>query len=163
MSGIGFSGQDGAITPGQIVEKISQKLLGLIDQKSAVIEAYITNKSKEDGMSTADQKKAGDQGTQDLADNIALAIYEGLKENNAAIISNTKEDSAFWQWIISVQADLLLIKSTIAALDAALPAAITSAATSGAPIGAALQVATKALISLQAKTAPTELKAYMKS
>ena len=164
MAGIGFNGQNSDIKSGKVVESISKKILDLIDSKSADITSYINSKSGEDGMSEADQQKAIDQGKQDFADNIALAVFEGLKEGNAAIVSNTIEDSAFWKFQTEVALQLQAIKIVFTTLSNTLPAAgAASPPLAGGVAGfTALKVALDtALATLQPPSAPSELKSHM--
>lgn len=106
----GFAGQDPAVTTGGFVEKVVKKFIEISKTKSDRMKAWVISHSQADRMGKSDQVLATDQGIQDVADDIALAIYESLKEMNGAIVSKSTEDPAFWQYQaqISIQFNSLL-------------------------------------------------------
>jgi hypothetical protein len=154
----GFAGQDPSITVGGFVEKVTKKFIEISKTKSDRMKQYIQAHSKNDGMSPSDQQQVTDQGMQDAADNIALAIYAALKETNGVIISNQANDPDFWAYMTNLSASVTSIKAAFDALQLTLCALPMDGAAYAAASAATVVPAIQAIVP---PPSATQLKAHM--
>jgi len=162
MPGQGFAGQDPTIKVGGFVEKVTAKFIELSTTKANRMKSWMQNNAKADGMTPTQQQQAADQGVQDVADNIALAVHSALKELGGVIVSDAVNDPSFWQYMTQLSASIVATQAAITSINSVLSAlppmgfgvAYTAAA---AAAGVPTQIS-----AIAPPTAATELKAHMK-
>lgn len=162
MPGQGFVGQDPTIKVGGFVEKVTAKFIELSKTKSDRTQSWMKSNAKADGMTPAQQQQAADQGMQDAADNIALAVHAALKELGGVIVSDEVNDPSFWQYMAQLSASITATQTALTSINAvlsAIPLLGFGPAYAAASVAAGVPAS---IIAIAPPPAATELKAHMK-